>query len=156
MPTTTDLDLDLDLDLEQVARLRLAVARVARRLRSVPAGHGLTPTSLSVLAAVVRGGPVRLADLAASEGLNPTMLSRIVAKLDADGLLRRTTDAAAARAAIVTATAAGRRRHERIRHERTAALGAVLADLDRSHVRALVDAIPALEALGDALQDRPA
>lgn len=150
MPTATDLDL------EQVARLRVAVARVSRRLRTVPAGQGMTSTQLSVLAAVVRVGPVKLADLAAAEDVNPTMLSRIVAKLDGDGLLTRAADPADARVVVVSATAAGRRRHERIRQQRTDALAAVLVDLDAGHVRALSAAVPALEALGGALRERRA
>lgn len=150
MPTVTDLDL------EQVARLRLAVARVSRRLRTVPAGQGMTSTQLSVLAAVVRHGPMKLGDLATAEDVNPTMLSRIVAKLDGDGLLSRTSDPDDARVAVVSVTAAGRRRHEKIRHQRTEALAAVLTDLDPDHVRALSAAVPALEALGGALQDRRA
>ncbi|HEY5335574.1 MAG TPA: MarR family transcriptional regulator [Mycobacteriales bacterium] len=148
MPTATDLDL------EQVARLRLAVARVSRRLRTVPAGQGMTSTQLSVLAAVVRDGPVKLGDLATTEDVNPTMLSRIVAKLDADGLLSRTADPDDARVAVVNATASGRRRHEKIRQERTEALATVLAELDPDHVRALSAAVPALEMLGAALQER--
>jgi len=150
MPTATTLDL------EQIARLRLAVARLSRRLRSVPAGQGMTPTQLSVLAAAVRHGSVRLADLASSEGINPTMLSRIVAKLDGEGLLAREADPGDARVAVVSATAAGRRRHERIKAERTAALAAVVAELDPKSVQALVAATPALEELADALQERPA
>lgn len=149
MPTSTQLDR------EQVARLRLAVARVSRRLRSVPSGQGMTSTQLSVLAAVVRGGPVRLADLAAAEDVNPTMLSRIVAKLDADGLLTRTPDPDDARVAVVEATGAGRRRNQRIRDERTQALTRVLAELDPRLVERLTAAVPALEALASALADEP-
>ncbi len=152
----SDAGLDLASDVEAVARLRIALARVSRRLRSVPAGQGLTPTQLSVLAAVVRGGTVRLSELAASEDVNPTMLSRVVAKLEADGLLTRTPDGADARAVVVTASTAGRRRHERIRAERTQAVIGVLAGLDADHVRALLAAIPALEELASALQERPA
>lgn len=136
------------LDLEQITRLRLAIARVSRRLRTVAAGPGMTSTQLSVLAAVVRDGPVRLANLATAEGVNPTMLSRIVAQLDGDGLLRRTLDPDDARIAVVNATAAGRRRHETIRQQRTEALAEVVAGLDPRHVRALTDAIPALDELG--------
>ncbi|MGH3743509.1 MAG: MarR family winged helix-turn-helix transcriptional regulator [Mycobacteriales bacterium] len=150
MPTATDLDL------EQVARLRLAVARVSRRLRTVPAGQGMTSTQLSVLAAVVRAGPVKLADLATAEDVNPTMLSRIVAKLDGDGLLTRSSDPDDARVVVVHATTAGRRRHDRIRQQRTEALAAVLVDLDPDHVRALSAAVPALEELGAALRERRA
>lgn len=142
-----------ELAAEEVTRLRLAIARVSRRLRSVPAGQGLTPTQLSVLAATVRAGRIKLAELAAAEDVNPTMLSRIVTKLEGDGLLTRDSDPEDARAVVVSATAAGRRRYERIRTQRDQALADVLATLEAAHVRALVTAIPAVEGLADALSD---
>jgi DNA-binding MarR family transcriptional regulator len=142
------------IDLDEITRLRLAIARVSRRLRTVPAGQGLTPTQLSVLAATVRAGSVRVSELATDEDLNPTMLSRIVSKLEAEGLLRRAADPDDARAVVVHATASGRRRHERIRAERTQALTQVLDQLDPTHVEVLVAAIPAIEELAAALRER--
>ena len=143
------------IDLDETTRLRLAIARVSRRLRTVPAGQGMTPTQLSVLAATVRQGSARISELATTEAINPTMLSRIVSKLEAEGLVRRETDPDDARAVSVVATPAGRRRHERIRTERTQALAEVLERLEPHHARALNAAIPAIEELAAALQERP-
>jgi hypothetical protein len=59
-PATSDPAID-------VARLRVAIARLSRRLRRHELA-GLTPTQLSALATVERAGPLRLGDLAAAEG----------------------------------------------------------------------------------------
>src|SRR6266516_4066801 len=50
-----------------VARLRVAIARLSRWLRRHELA-GLTPTQLSALSTVDRMGPLRLVDLAAAEG----------------------------------------------------------------------------------------
>src|ERR1700733_9716759 len=81
-----------DLDTEVVEGLRLALARISRRIDRQVAGEGLTRTQLSVLAAVAVHGPLGLGELAEFEGVNPTMLSRIVARLEQDGLIRRQVD----------------------------------------------------------------
>ena len=57
-----------------VTRLRVALARLSRRLRR----HemvGLTPTQLAALVTVEQSGPLRLGDLAAAEGIAPSTLT---------------------------------------------------------------------------------
>jgi DNA-binding MarR family transcriptional regulator len=51
----------------------------------------------------------------------------------------------------VRITPAGLHLHETVRAERTAALAARLEHLSAEQVRSLLDALPALEALADAL-----
>ena len=68
-------------------RLGVAVARLARGFRSTSSAHGLSPSQLSVLSTVVRAGPVGVSELAAGEGLNPTLLSRVVGRLEEQGLV---------------------------------------------------------------------
>jgi DNA-binding MarR family transcriptional regulator len=144
------------LDLDTAARLRIAIGRLSRRLRTTAAGSaaGLTPTRISVLLTVVREGPVRLSALAASESLNPTMLSRVIADLVDAGLLERTSDDGDRRAAWVQATDAGEQLAQRMRRERTDAVNAALEGLSVTERRLLEKALPALEALGEQLQDR--
>src|SRR5690242_5428100 len=98
------------LDAETASRLRVAIARLSRRLRVTAAGSeaGLTPTRISVLLTVVRQGPIRLADLALTESLNPTMLSRVISDLAGAGLVERISDDSDRRAAWVEVTDAGR------------------------------------------------
>jgi DNA-binding MarR family transcriptional regulator len=125
----------------------MVVGRLGRRLGSSGAGGGLTPSQLSVLGAVARHGPMRLAELAEHEGVNPTMLSRIVGKLCDEGLILRRSDDRDRRAFHVEVTDAGREQHDQIVARRTETLAAGLTRLAASDRQRLVDALPALELL---------
>jgi DNA-binding MarR family transcriptional regulator len=140
-------------DLDDTARLRAVIGRLSRRLRSTPAGSGLTPSQISVLFTVVRSGPLGLSELAELEGINPTMLSRITAHLTEAGLLARTVDPDDRRAARVAATAAGRRLRERIHRERTHALALHLDRLDPGRRGLVWAALPVLEELAERLAE---
>jgi DNA-binding MarR family transcriptional regulator len=144
-------------DLDSATRLRAVIGRLARRLRPTPAAKaaGLTPTSVSVLLNVVRSGPVRLSDLAVAEAVNPTMLSRVIADLAQSGLVQRISDEGDRRSAWVSPTSGGKRLAERIRRERTDAVGAALEELPAGDQRRLEQALGALEALAEQLgEDR--
>lgn len=134
------------------ARLRAALGRLSRRLRETRAGSGLTPTQISVLFTIVRDGPLPLTVLAEREALNPTMLSRVLGCLCDAGLAQRTVDADDRRVALAAPTAAGRRMRERIQRERSDALAAHLAALRPGERQAILEAIPALEALAERLR----
>jgi DNA-binding MarR family transcriptional regulator len=142
-------------DIDTAARLRTAIGRLSRRLRTTAAGSaaGLTPTKISVLLTVVREGPIRLSALAESESLNPTMLSRVIADLGDAGLVARTSDDGDRRAAWVDATDDGRALAERMRRERTDAVNAALEGLALTDRRLLENALPALEHLAQQLKD---
>ncbi len=140
---------------ESIAQLRATIGRLGRRLRATPAGSGLSPSEISVLATVARRGPLRLLQLAQMEGLNPTMLSRIAARLTAEGLVRRAPDPQDRRAARLAISESGRQLHRRIRAERDRALAQRLAELPEGQRSSVLQALPALEALAQALgQDR--
>ncbi len=143
-------------DAELAPRLRAVLGRLTRRLRTTLAGTGLTPTRLSVLATLSRGGPLRISELAEVEGLNPTMLSRVIAELAAAGLVERVPDPADGRAALVAATAAGRRLRARIQHERNDVLGRLIGELSEEQRRTLEPALAVLEEIAERLRDRPA
>ncbi len=121
----------------------------ARRLRAAAAEEGLTPAQSGVLATLVRRGPVRAGDLAAAESVNPTMLSRILGRLEEQGLIERGPDPEDARSTVVRATSPGKRLIGRLRVRRAAVLRARLADLTPEQVAALRAALPALEALAE-------
>jgi DNA-binding MarR family transcriptional regulator len=137
------------------ARLRTAIGRLSRRLRTTAAAReaGLTPTGISVLLSVTRSGLARMADLAESEGINPTMLSRVVSDLAAGGLVERVSDADDRRAAWVSITRKGKRLAERMRAERTEAVNAAMRGLSPEDRRQIESALPALEALAEGLKD---
>jgi len=144
------------LDIDTAARLRVAIGRLSRRLRTTAAGSaaGLTPTRISVLLTVVREGPIRLSALAESESLNPTMLSRVIADLAGAGLVARTSDDGDRRAAWVEATGEGTRLAQRMRRERTDAVNEALEGLAPADRRLLEQALPALEELAEQLRER--
>jgi DNA-binding MarR family transcriptional regulator len=150
--TTTAVETRVDV--ETPARLRAVVGQLARRLNSLARGSGLTPSQLSALGVVARRGPLRLSELAEIESVNPTMLSRVVAALDEAGLVRRRTDPDDRRAGLLEVTASGRRTHDRLRAERGRVLTAGLSRLSPDDVAAVEAALPALEALIDALARR--
>lgn len=134
-----------------VARLRIAVARLSRRLRPTEAAGSLTATEVDVLVAAERRGPIRLSDLASFAGLNPTMLSRLIPKLETAGLVRRLGAEGDRRVCRVEATAKGYRLLERIRSERNDALSKRLAELSPEERETLLAALPVLEDLAERL-----
>ena len=91
------------------ARLRIAVARLSRRLKPTAAAGSMTTTEVDVLVAIDRHGPLRLSDLAGFAGLNPTMLSRLIPKLEVAGVMRRLVAEGDRRVCRVEITAKGRR-----------------------------------------------
>jgi DNA-binding MarR family transcriptional regulator len=133
------------------ARLRIAVARLSRRLRPTAAAGSLTTTEVDVLVAIDRRGPLRLSDLAGFAGLNPTMLSRLIPKLEVAGLMRRLVAEGDRRVCRVEITAKGRRLLERIRSERNDALSRLLSDLAAPDREALARAVPVLEVLAERM-----
>jgi DNA-binding MarR family transcriptional regulator len=140
------------MDTELVARLRAVIPRLARVLNDTSTGEDLTPTQYSVLALTRGRGPLGLAELTELEGLNPTMVSRVVKVLDERGLIRRMPDPGDLRAARVEATPAGEQVHDRVRAQRTKVLFECLGGLPPETVHSLLEAVPDLETLAEALK----
>lgn len=132
-----------------VTRLRVALARLTRRLRR-HALAGLTPSQLAALSTVEQAGPLRLGDLAAAEGIAPSTLTRMVAVLEELGYVRRDADPRDARASTLAITPKGHETLEQLREEGTALLTQWLMLLDPEQRTALASAIPAIEALAEA------
>jgi DNA-binding MarR family transcriptional regulator len=133
-----------------VARLRVAIARLSRRLRKHELA-GLTPTKLSALATVWQAGPLRLGDLAAAERIAPSTLTRLVSALEEAGYVERCAVPGDARASTVAVTARGREVLERIKQESTVLLRESLLTLTPEQLAALAAALPALEQLAAAI-----
>ena len=91
---------------ELASRLRLAVTRLARRLRTQLPGE-LSPSQLATLASVERLGPITLGELSGVERVKPPTMTKIVACLEEQGLVSRTVDPNDRRVARVEATASG-------------------------------------------------
>jgi DNA-binding MarR family transcriptional regulator len=128
------------------ARLRVAVLRLARRLRKHDLA-GLTPSQLSTLSTVGKCGPVRLGDLAAAERIAPSTLTRLISVLEGQGYVRRDAAPGDARAFLVSLTDQGYEVLLRIKDEATSLLTEILMTLPPGQIDALSAALPALEQL---------
>lgn len=133
---------------EDTARLYLAVGRLSRSLRRIGGGsEELGHGAVSALTTLVRKGPLRLGDLAAKEGVAPPTLSRVVAALVDGGFVRREPDPNDGRAFLVTATEEGERIISGVSSTRLLALQRRIDRLPAEQWQAVVNALPALEAL---------
>ena len=88
-------------------QLRFAITRTARRLRQ-EGGGGLTPTLTAALATIERHGPLTPSDLADRERIKRPTATKLIARLEHDGLVARTRHASDARSAYIAATQEGR------------------------------------------------
>jgi DNA-binding MarR family transcriptional regulator len=136
-----------------VTRLRVALARLSRRLRRHELA-GLTPTQLAALATVEQSGPIRLGDLAAIEGIAPSTLTRLISALEDSGYVKRCADPTDARASTLAVTSGGREMLDRIRTETTLVLARSLGDLTPAQRSVLAAALPVLEQLAEV--EKPA
>jgi DNA-binding MarR family transcriptional regulator len=132
-----------------VTRLRVAIARLSRRLRKREVA-GLTPTQLSALATVEQTGPLRLGDLAAAERIAPSTLTRLVSVLEDHGYVQRRAVPGDARAWTLVVTPRGHEVLDQIRQENTHLLAKSLLTLSAAQLAALAAALPALEQLAEA------
>jgi DNA-binding MarR family transcriptional regulator len=142
------------IDTETAARLRGVVMRLSRQFNRIATLAGLTPSQATALGVVVHRGPLALSELTRIEGLNPTMMSRVVGRLDELGLIRRSVDPDDQRAAVVGATDLGRETSTRMAAERAAALAGALDGMPGRDRTAILQALPALEALAEELGRR--
>jgi DNA-binding MarR family transcriptional regulator len=153
-PTGGPSTLETESGVIDVTRLRVAIARLSRRLRRHGLA-GLTPTQLAALSTVEQSGPLRLGDLAAAEGIAPSTLTRLVAVLEELGYVQRYADPKDARASTLAITPKGHDTLEHLREEGTALLTQSLMLLTPEQRVALAAALPALELLADPDQPEP-
>lgn len=143
---------------ETAARLRLAIARTARRLRQEAAaaedGGSLSPTLTAGLATIHNWGPLTPSELAERERIRRPTATRIVTRLEAEGLIERTADPSDRRACLLTTTAAGKALLKRLRSRKTAYIACRLAKLEPDERATLERAAAILERMLD--DDTPA
>ncbi len=131
---------------EVAARLRLAIARTARRLRQ-EAGVELSPSLAAALATVERHGPLTPSELAERERVQRPTATRIVGRLADAGLVERTADPADGRVSLVNATPKGSALLRRLRGRKNAYLARRLRDLESQEIATLDRAAEILERL---------
>jgi DNA-binding MarR family transcriptional regulator len=127
-------------------RLRLAVTRTARRLRQ-EASAGLSPSQGAMLATIERHGPLTPSELAQRERVQRPTVTRMLARLEADGIVQRAADPADGRSFLVSLTPAGRELLVEVRGRKDAYLARRLRELDDEERAALDRAATVLEHL---------
>jgi len=131
----------------QVAsRLRLAVARTARRLRQ-EAGGGLSPTLSAALATIDRHGPLTPSELADRERIKRPTATRLLATLEEGGLVARTADPSDRRSSLIAITPEGRELMRTLRTRKDAYLVRRLAKLTADERATLAQAADLLERM---------
>ena len=121
-------------------RLHSAAIHLLRGVRRVDAETGLSAARLSTLSVVVYAGPITLRDLAAAEQVTAPTMTRLVAGLEADGLVHRVPHPRDGRSVLIRPTRKGSRTLHAGRARRVAYLadqlatlsGTELADLERT------------------------
>lgn len=143
----TDRDDGADLSLiDDVERLRVAILRLARRVRTSSSGT-ITPSQLFVLATVIRHGSLTIGRIAELEQIKPPSASKIVSALETEGLVERSVDADDRRCTHIVATDAGAAHLDNVRAAGRTWIADRLDGLTDADVDALERALPALERL---------
>jgi DNA-binding MarR family transcriptional regulator len=121
-------------------RLHSAAIHLLRRVRGQDENSGLSPARLSALSVVVFGGPVTLGRLASAEQVTAPTMTRLVAALEADGLISRRDDTEDRRVVWLSATAKGKRILKEGKRRRVHALASVLNALNAEELTILSEA----------------
>ena len=136
---------------EIAARLHSASIHLLRLVRRQDSVSGVSPAQLSALSVLVFGGSRTLGDLARTEQVRAPTMSRLVANMEAAGLVSRAPGEADRRAVRVDATPEGRAVLLAARERRVRELGRRLEELPPADLEALRRAVDVVERV---LEDR--
>jgi DNA-binding MarR family transcriptional regulator len=135
-------------DLAVAGELRLAVMRLARRLRRERSStDDLSLTQLATLSTLELHGEMTLKELAAHERVQPPSMTKTVAHLEEKGLVTRTADPTDGRQVLIALTKGASTLLKEDRKRRDAWLAQRLRDLTPAEVETLRAAAPILERL---------
>jgi DNA-binding MarR family transcriptional regulator len=140
-------DFSLAEDAAAVSALRSAVMRLSRRLKHQRVDESLSPTEMSVLGTLARCGTSTPGELARKEHVQPPSMTRIVALLEAKGLVRLEPHPEDRRQKVVMQTERAEAMLEESRRRRNAWLAGLAEGLDEDDWAKLRAAAPVLEKL---------
>ncbi len=120
--------------------------RLSRRIRTHSVEE-LTPSQQAVFASIAKNGPATISRIAELEHVQPPSASKIVASLEARGLVERAADPDDRRCSLIAVTAEGRAYLDEVRAAGRSWLAGQLVELHDHDVDALAAALPALEQL---------
>jgi DNA-binding MarR family transcriptional regulator len=134
-------------DRTAVNSLRGAVMRLSRRLRHQRVDESLSATEMSVLGTLARCGTATPGELARREQVQPPSMTRIVAMLEAKGLVRRDPHPDDRRQVVVRQTEQAEAMLDESRRKRNAWLTQLAEKLTDEERDVLRRAAPVLEKL---------
>lgn len=135
--------------MDDVATLRRAVTRLARRLRAERPSDSLSTAKLLVLGHLYTHGPSTPGQVAAAEHEQPQSLTRVFAELEREGLLTRTPSTRDRRVSIIAITPSGVEALERDMAERDAWLVSAIERLSQTEIELLQIAARIIDRLAD-------
>jgi DNA-binding MarR family transcriptional regulator len=133
---------------ELASRLRLAVMRLARRLRQ-QTQDPVTPSQISALSVIEGAGPITLGELASVERVQPPTMTRIVAALEEGGLVVRTVDVSDRRIARLEISSAGKRLLDRSRRRKNVYLAQQLRGFTPDEIETIERAAALLQRMAE-------
>jgi DNA-binding MarR family transcriptional regulator len=128
-----------------------AAIHLLRGVRKEDVRSGLGPARLSALSVLVFAGPMRLSDLARIEQVRPPTITKVVAGLEARGLVKRRSDLEDGRAVRLEATARGTRLLQEGRRRRVLRLAEKLQVLEPEEVELLGRAASIIERVAKTI-----
>ncbi|KOX05749.1 MarR family transcriptional regulator [Micromonospora sp. NRRL B-16802] len=131
-------------------QLRDAITRLNRRVRQARPVGDLTVTQLSALTSIRLAGTMTPRELADVERVQPPTMTKIVAKLEERGLVRRTPHPTDGRQVILAATEEGQAVLDQFERARDEWLAHRLAALDEDQRETLLRAAGILQQLARA------
>jgi DNA-binding MarR family transcriptional regulator len=129
-------------------RLRLSIVRTARRLRQ-EAGTDLSPSLTAALSTVEQHGPMTPSEVAVRERIQRPTVTRVLARLEEQGLIERMPDVRDGRSSLVSASPEGRALLAELRTRKTAFLASRIEGLDAEERATLDRAADILERMLD-------
>jgi len=134
--------------LELADELQPLAVRLARLLFQEGAGSSrVSRAQVSVLRVLRDEGPRRIGELADAEHVAQPTITKLVVRLEQEGLVTRVSDPDDGRAVLVGLTPAGREQLRKMSAAAATALTRRLEALDAGDRAALTNALPALERL---------
>ena len=128
--------------------LRLTIVRTARRLRQ-EAGGGISPSLTAALSTIERHGPLTPGEVATRERIQRPTVTRVLTRLEEQGLIERMPDVRDRRSSLVTASPAGRELLAELRTRKTAFLASRIEGLSAEERETLERAAGILERMLD-------
>lgn len=141
---------------ETARDLRLAIGRIARRIRQLyaaaDASSDVTFTELAILSRLAREGESSPSALAGTERITAQAIGSSLRTLHERGLVSRAPDARDRRRVMVSISGPGRHTLDSREHVITERLNEALADgFSRAELQRIASAVPLLERLADRL-----